>query len=82
MTKSQNHRITSVREALEYVEADFDYDDEGEIVAVKVKCRGCGVTAEFKVCKEPIRSDGDQPIETWLDFANRHQVCTEIKERM
>ena len=47
-----------------------------------MRCKGCGATAEFKVCKEPIRSEEDVSIETWLDFANRHQVCTEIKEEL
>lgn len=66
-------KINSVREALKYVDADFESNKEGEVIGVRIRCKGCGETAYF------------QAIYTFTnlyDFANKHAVCTEIKRTL
>lgn len=66
-------RINSVREALKFVDAEFESNKDGEIVGVHVRCHGCGETAYFKDI---------HTITSLYDFASKHAVCSEIKKTL
>jgi hypothetical protein len=81
MTKTTN-KIVSVREAMKYVDVEYERGQNDEIVSVQIRCKGCNEPAHFKVCDDPIRSENDGPIDVLLNFADRRRICSEIKARI
>jgi hypothetical protein len=73
MTKTQNNKIASVREALKYVDAEFESNEHGEVTGVHVRCKGCGEKRYFHAL---------YTIPSLYEFAGRHAVCTEIKKTL